>query len=92
MARGVDVGGDPYKLRRMQAWYVEEMLQDFHRTMLIVTASRQGSTGHDLQELVRKYRESLFPTGKTNEQLVEMYKDLISSQEGKKLEVRALDT
>jgi hypothetical protein len=92
MARGIDVSGDQYKLRRLQAWYVEEMLQDFHKTMLIATASREGSTGHDLQELVRKYRESLFPTGKTNEQLIEKYQELLSSQEGKVLGVRALDT
>lgn len=91
MARGVDVGGDPFRLRRLQGWYVEEMMQEFHRTMLIVAASMPGNGGNDMQELVRKYRESLFPSGKTNQQLIEQYREVLASQEGKILEVRALD-
>jgi hypothetical protein len=91
MVRGIDVGGDPFRLRRLQAWYIEETMQEFHKTMLIVAASMPNAGGNDLQELVRKYRESLFPSGKTNQQLIEQYKEVLATQEGKVLEVRSLE-
>lgn len=92
MSRGVDVTGNPFRLQRLKAWYFEELMQDWHRTMLLVAASRPGSNSTDLGDLARKYRESLFPSGKTNEELVARFKDVLASQENTVLEVRALDS
>lgn len=91
MIRGVDVACDPMKLARLKSWFVEEKIKEWNQTMLIVAACRDTTNSTDLSELARKYRESLFPSGKTNEELIAKYKDVLDSQAGKPLDVRALE-
>lgn len=91
MVRGVDVACDPMRLARMKSWFIEEKMSEWHKTMLIVAACRDATNSTDLSDLARKYRESLFPSGKTNEELIARYKEVLDSQTGKPLEVRALE-
>lgn len=88
MLRGIDIPSDPLKKERMIQWYIEEQLQDYYRTLLIAAASKEGI---DISNLERNYRNSLFPTDKINEELIEKHKELIEEEADKEYDVKELD-
>jgi len=88
MLRGIDIPSDPLKKERMIQWYIEEQLQDYYRTILIAAASKEGS---DVSNLERNYRNSLFPTDKIHEELIEQHKELIEGEADKEYDVQELN-
>lgn len=88
MLRGINIPDDPLKKERMIQWYIEEQLQDYYRTLLIAAASKDGT---DISSFERNYRNSLFPTDKIYEDLIETHKELIEEESEKEYEVNVLD-
>jgi hypothetical protein len=71
----------------MRGWYIEQCMEKWSHTILMLSAIRGAK---DIDEQLRNYRESLMPSGKTNEELIKRYKDVIKDHEDAVLEVRSL--
>lgn len=85
MMRGVKLG-DPVRTLRLVEWYYEEKKQEFLSTLLIATAAFQNSEG--FKEVLESYRQSIWPTEKTNKDWLEKNKDWLEEIASKPLEVR----
>lgn len=88
MLRGIEIPYDPLKKERLIQWYIEEQLQDYYRTLLIAAASKDGT---DISSFERNYRNSLFPTDKIYEDLIESHREIIEGEAEKEYDVAELN-
>lgn len=96
MSRGIDVSGDPLKRERLIDWYIEEKIQEFLQTSLIVkaiisTINPDQASMNSINTLLDQYRKSLFPTDKSNEELVEKYSEHLKNLDGQVLKVKSVE-
>lgn len=85
MMRGVKLD-DPLRTLRLVDWYYEEKRQEFLSTLLIATAAFQNSEG--FKETLENYRQSIWPTEKTNKEWLNKNKEWLEEISKTPLEVR----
>jgi len=94
MMRGVPVHSDPFFKARMIDWYYEEKGQEVMRTLIDAYSSMLGvvknpeQLGNDLQDLIKKYQNSVWCFDKEKEDLAEKHKDLLEGMENQEFTIR----
>lgn len=90
MIRGVHVPDDPYVKKRMIRGYYIEQEREFYKTVLLVKAARDPES--NLSDIFEMYRQAIWPSQKTNEEIVEEARAVLSEFEKQTIEVSPIIT
>lgn len=100
MNRGIPIPNNQLVLARMVDWYSEELLIDFKRTNMIVSAiilagamgtQNQSAMSSALQAATLTYKEALFPSEKLHKKTVEEYKELLEKETQKEYFINTVE-
>lgn len=90
--RGVPIPKDPLKMRRLIDWFFEDKKREMAQTCLLVKAATvnmsDSASVQELNKAMNEYRQTLFPTDKSNEEMMQRMNDYMESMEGKTLTVK----
>ncbi len=89
--RGIPIPKDPLKMRRLVDWFFEERKKEMTQTLLLVKATVTNmSDANSVQELnktINEYRQCLFPSDKSNEEMMQRMNEYMEYMEDKELTV-----
>lgn len=91
MFRGIPIPENPLKMRRLVDWFFEERKKELAKTTLLVTAmltdKRDQSSINKLNKSLNEYRNCLFPSDQSNEEMAQRMQEYMDSIEGQTLTV-----
>lgn len=85
MLRGVPVDNS-LTTDRLIDWYYREQTAEINKTMLLVAALKDGV---DLQDFIKKYIDSVIPSGKANDLFVEQNAEILKAESLKSYSVKS---